>query len=289
MNREIELLKKENTPENVIEHSKAVCAEAMKIASNFDNVDCDLIQKMLSFKHEERPTTDEIIQVCETLLARKKTGYQGDLAKVKERGNVNDTEAKECAKIAESVYDKAALKEPTITNDVIQSAEGAGAKMYGLDFRMKQPTSMAGKIASDSKDDGVSFDQAGAGIKDAIRYTAVIPEDKFTDGYNQIKSSMEKKGYTEVRCKNFYDLYAKGESAQKAVQSVYKDKDGQYFEFQFHTPNSQGAKELNHPLYEEQRAKTTSVARAKELNDIMTRIGKNVSDPKGVMSIKSHK
>ena len=39
----------------------------------------DLIQKMLSFKPEERPTTDEIIQVCETLLARKKTGYQGDL------------------------------------------------------------------------------------------------------------------------------------------------------------------------------------------------------------------
>ena len=33
---EIELLKKENTPENVIEHCKAVCKKAMKIAANFD-------------------------------------------------------------------------------------------------------------------------------------------------------------------------------------------------------------------------------------------------------------
>ena len=42
---ELELLRKENTPENVIEHCKAVCRKAMKIASNFDDVDCELIRK----------------------------------------------------------------------------------------------------------------------------------------------------------------------------------------------------------------------------------------------------
>ena len=42
---EIELLEKENTPENVIEHCKAVYEKAMKIAANFDNVDEDLIRK----------------------------------------------------------------------------------------------------------------------------------------------------------------------------------------------------------------------------------------------------
>ena len=42
---EIELLEKENTPENVIDHCKAVCRKAMKIAANFDNVDKDLIRK----------------------------------------------------------------------------------------------------------------------------------------------------------------------------------------------------------------------------------------------------
>jgi uncharacterized protein len=42
---EIKLLEKENTPENVIQHCKAVCKKAMKIAANFDNADKDLIRK----------------------------------------------------------------------------------------------------------------------------------------------------------------------------------------------------------------------------------------------------
>ena len=42
---EIELLKKENTPENVIDHSLAVYKKAMEIAANFDDADKDLIRK----------------------------------------------------------------------------------------------------------------------------------------------------------------------------------------------------------------------------------------------------
>ena len=42
---EIELLVQEETPENVIEHSKAVYKKAMEIASHFDNADKDLIRK----------------------------------------------------------------------------------------------------------------------------------------------------------------------------------------------------------------------------------------------------
>ena len=207
---------------------------------------------------------------------------------VKDRGGLNDADAKKCADIADKIYEKAAAKEPQITADVISSAEAAGGKMYGLDFRLKQPTSMAGKIGSDAKEYG-SFDKAGDNIKDSIRYTAVIDDKNFTNGYNSIKKSMEDKGYTEVRCKNFYEMYNNGTSCQKAVQSVYKNKDGQYFEFQFHTPTSQGAKELNHPLYEEQRKETTTPKRWKELNDQMTSIGANVPNPPDVLSIKSHK
>ena len=45
---EIELLKKENTPENVIEHCKAVYKKSIKISKNFDNVDMDLIKNVYS-------------------------------------------------------------------------------------------------------------------------------------------------------------------------------------------------------------------------------------------------
>ena len=44
-NEEIRLLKKENTPDNVIEHCKAVCVKSMQIATNFNDCDKDLIQK----------------------------------------------------------------------------------------------------------------------------------------------------------------------------------------------------------------------------------------------------
>lgn len=212
-----------------------------------------------------------------------------NIEKVKERSGLNDEDAKRCVDAAEKVYRKAAEVEPQITEDVIGAVAGQGGKMYGLDFRMKQPTSMAGKIGSDAKDDNVSFETAASNIKDAVRYTAVIDEKNFTSGYNHIKSELEAKGYKESRCKNFYEMYEKGESCQKAVQCVYENKDGYKFELQFHTPHSQGAKELNHPLYEEQRAKTTSKARQKELNDIMTEIGSHVNNPDGVMTIKSHK
>ena len=42
---ELKILKQEETPENVIEHSKAVCKKAMKIAANFKDADKDLIKK----------------------------------------------------------------------------------------------------------------------------------------------------------------------------------------------------------------------------------------------------
>lgn len=42
---EIKLLKKENTPKNVIEHCKAVYKKAVKISTNFDNVDDNLIRQ----------------------------------------------------------------------------------------------------------------------------------------------------------------------------------------------------------------------------------------------------
>lgn len=212
-----------------------------------------------------------------------------NMDEVKTRGGVDDADAKKCVDIADKIYTEAANREPAITRDVVESVENVGGKMYGLDYRLKQTTSMAGKIGADSKSDGLSFDEAGANIKDAIRYTAIVDEKNFTSNYNQIKKNMEDKGYTETRCKNFYEMYDNGTSCQKAVQCVYTDPKGQSFEFQFHTPSSQGAKELNHPLYEEARAATTSPERAKALTAQMTEIGTHVSNPPDVMSIKSHK
>lgn len=208
---------------------------------------------------------------------------------IRERSGLTEQETKECIKVAEEVYAEAERVEPQISRDLVDSAKNANSRMYGLDFRMKQPSSLAGKIGSDSKIDGVSFKEAGANIKDAVRYTAIIDEKNFTSGYNQMKSSLESKGYKEVRLKNFYKMYEEKTQCQKAIQCVYENKDGYKFELQYHTSNSQGAKELNHPLYEEYRKAGTSDNRRKELYNEMVTIGSYVNNPKGVLDIKEHK
>lgn len=211
-----------------------------------------------------------------------------DMSEVEERGGVGEADAKKCADIAESIYSTAAAKEPAITKDVVSAVDGVDGKMYGLNSRLKQPTSMAGKIGDDARVKGITFDEAGSDIKDAVRYTAVVNEGNFTNGYKSIKSNLESKGYKEVRCKNFYQSYADGKSDQKAVQCVYADPSGYKFELQFHTPRSQGAKELNHPLYEEQRKATTSSKKKAQLSAQMKSYAEEVPNPKGVLTIKSH-
>ena len=242
-----------------------------------------------NYKNAVAAETKKVMEKASNDVQPFKKEESINMEKVKQRGGVDDAGAKECAAIAENIYNEAAAHEPQITADVISSVEGVDGKMYGLKARLKQPTSMAGKIGQDSKEDNLTFTEAGDNIKDAVRYTAIVDEKNFTNNYNTIKSSLEDKGYKEVRCKNFYELYANGKSEQKAVQCIYEDPQGYKFELQFHTPTSQGAKELNHPLYEEQRAATTSNERKIELGKEMREIGSNVSDPPGVLTIQSHR
>lgn len=243
-------------------------------------------------KGSPKALVDEKTELVKSRLSNEvkpfKKEDQVKMAEVKERGGVNDAEAKQCVDVAEKVYSDAAAREPAITKDVVSAVDGVDGKMYGLDFRLKQPTSMAGKIGADAKSDGLTFDQAGANVKDAVRYTAVVDEKNFTSGYESIKSNLENKGYKEVRCKNFYQSYADGKADQKAIQCVYADPSGYKFELQFHTQRSQGAKELNHPLYEEQRNATTSDKRRKQLSAQMKSYAEEVPNPKGVLTIRSH-
>ncbi len=82
---EIKLLRKENTPENVIEHSKAVYNKAMKIASNFDNVDEELIKKGALLHDIGRSKTHDITHAVEGVKIAEKYGYEDDVLKIIER------------------------------------------------------------------------------------------------------------------------------------------------------------------------------------------------------------
>ena len=86
---EIELLRKENTPENVIEHSKAVCRKAMEIATKFDNADTDLIRKGSLLHDIGRSRTHGITHAIEGVEIAKKYVYSTDVLNITKCFTIN--------------------------------------------------------------------------------------------------------------------------------------------------------------------------------------------------------
>lgn len=208
---------------------------------------------------------------------------------VKSRGRLTDSEARECVRLANKLFDESARREPSITKDVVDAVSSSGANMYGMNYRLKQPTSLAAKIGADAKEKSLDFAEAASGIKDTVRYTSLSSNNNFVSNYNKIKTKLEDRGYTETRCKNFFEKYRNGEVQHKAVQCTFETKDGFEFELQFQTPQSQAAKELKIPLYEERRKSGLSEARKAYLEQEMHNLAEEVPYPKDIETIKTHK
>ena len=79
------MLEREYTPENVIDHCKAVYEKAMKIAANFDNVDEDLIRKGALLHDIGRSKTHDITHAIEGVKIAQNYGYDKDVFNIIER------------------------------------------------------------------------------------------------------------------------------------------------------------------------------------------------------------
>lgn len=190
--------------------------------------------------------------------------------------------------MAEKIFSDAQKKSTVITPDVEAAARQAGGKMHGLENKLKTVESINRKLNKKISEKGMSLTDAANSIKDASRYTVISSTDEFVNTYNKFKLNMEKKGYTETSCDNYFDKFNKGEVKHKAVQSNFADKDGYEFEVQFHTPESQDAKDKKLPLYNERRKIDISDSRAKELERQMEDLALKVPDPIGIETIQSH-
>lgn len=192
-----------------------------------------------------------------------------DIDSVMKDAGCDRATAERAGKLAGEIFNNASRECPKITNDVVAATSKNGGKMYGLDARQKQETSLARKIASDAKSDGVSLEAAAANVKDSVRYTAVFETKDFVSGYQNVKQSLLDQGYSHVRSKDFFKAYDEGKSPIKSIQDVFESPNGVKFEFQFQTPETQGAKEVTHPLYEKQRSASTTSSQKERLNGIM--------------------
>ena len=130
---EIELLEKENTPENVIEHSKAVLKKAMKIATNFDNADKDLIRKGALLHDIGRSKTHGITHAIVGAEIAKGYGYPQDVLNIIERHIGAGITEEEAVKLG--LPKKSYLPE-TIEEKIVAHADNlvSGSEEVNLDF-----------------------------------------------------------------------------------------------------------------------------------------------------------
>lgn len=82
---EIEILKKEKTPQNVIDHSIAVCKKACEIAKNFPEADLDIMQKGALLHDIGRSRTHGITHAVEGVEIARGYGYGDDVLNIIER------------------------------------------------------------------------------------------------------------------------------------------------------------------------------------------------------------
>lgn len=190
--------------------------------------------------------------------------------------------------LAQSVYKSAASRVNRIEDDVKTAVGKTNARMHGLEHRQKTLESIARKIDTDAEEKGISRKEAANDIKDAVRFTTVSDDGDFVSNYREFKYQLARKGYEEVRCKNYFELYRQGKAKHKQVTSVFADDTGYRFEVQFQTPSSLKAKDKKTVLYEEVRKPDVSMKRRHIIVQEMEKLAETVPDPKDIYDIKSH-
>ena len=196
------------------------------------------------------------------------TVIKNKLAKLKEKGeqqidNINLDLSQPISKITDlqkqlvyekhpkEVVDLAAQKiqryEPivdNIANDILSSTTQQGGLMIGLDFRLKRLESLSRKIQSDvleakEKGETLTFQDAVNKMGDVARFTACFDPQNFQQSADKVLRDLQAKGYEITKFKNSFQPG----SSYKGLNCNLKDKNGNIFELQFHTPDTMKIKE----------------------------------------------
>jgi hypothetical protein len=126
-----------------------------------------------------------------------------------------------------------------------------GGTFYGVEYSLKGPASLEDKLRNEvRKGKGkVSMEAAFDATHDVVRYTYMAKgRDTIMDEVAATLKGMRKKGFTVEDMGTTYTLQT-GETVPCLMAHV-RHPNGQVFEFQWHTRESQAIVHENHPLYE---------------------------------------
>jgi hypothetical protein len=173
--------------------------------------------------------------------------------------------------------------EPRITQDMQDlAAEHPGARLEGLDYRLKSEDSFYRKLATSILNTPTSVDDLLAKMKDSVRFTFVVEPGDYVRSTQAIIDDLSERGYEPFgTLKNTWD-----QPGYQGINSNWVDQSGRIIEVQFHTPDSFDAKMSSHSQYEEIRAPGTTPDRAAELRRVQNEIFDNVPRPEHAAEIR---
>lgn len=179
---------------------------------------------------------------------------------------------REAERLAQQLCDTAQLIEPAVTAQMQSLALANGATLTGLENKLKHVKSLSGKLTKTAqmwvkdqkKDHGVEVSKQGAwravvnahctaphgdkhlNVMDVLRYTFLIPGDKYTAAVSAIRARLAQAGHTPLDQKNFWgylgtyrginDSYAFDASTTGANPALLLPNRLFTYELQFHTP-----------------------------------------------------
>lgn len=163
----------------------------------------------------------------------------------------------EVLRLSTDLNQRAQAFEPETTAMLQDVVGAAGGHMQGLEFRFKAVDTMAKKIRTKTDQNNRRARQRGvplvtdadsaAKIGDALRYTAILGPDEYTETGRKVLAELERRGHHVVQVKN---TWPKGDD-YSGVNVKMLGPNGLPWELQFHTEQSFQTKEFGtHKDYE---------------------------------------
>lgn len=164
---------------------------------------------------------------------------------------------------------RAEAVDAVLTDTLHQAARQSRGRLGGLQYRIKSRDSLARKLDSIVREEGISMAEAARGITDTNRYTVIWRTRDYAPRQAQFRATLEARGWQVMKDKNYWPTG----NVYRGHNTVWRTPDGAFVEIQFHTPRSYFLKEKRvHPLYEEARLLPPGDPRRLELEEQMRRI-----------------
>jgi hypothetical protein len=178
------------------------------------------------------------------------------------------------------------IEETVVTPAMLRiESEDPTRHLVGLDHCLKGKDRLTEKVSRQvDAQPSLTYENAFASVKDAIRYTFQYPDERYADGVRTDCERLESASFELVELRNTWD-----NDEYKGINSRWKiPETGQLFEVQFHTEDSFEAKQRSHGAYEKLRHPDTPPAERDAMRSFQREVTARVPAPVGAADIPDY-